>query len=273
MNTIIEGIQASEQVCLYVDTLMWTYNPSLPETNLWIRPKMHPCKSKYTSIHDFDSDYIEFVNTVERHTHCSTKYCLKHTKAKNDLQCRFKYPFDVCNKTTLVFEPVHTKQTQYKAKIITKINDTRLNSHHRIQLQGWRASCDVQVTIDHHACVEYLSKYAAKAEPRSSMLNIFNSVITNSSCKSDLKKTVKKVIMKTLGQRYISVQETMHLLLSLKLYCSSFTVLPVSLNGSRKVKSYVKGPSLPCTNGLYLRYMRNVCNMKIIFQIFKIRVS
>ena len=43
--------------------------------------------------------------------------------------------------------------------------------------------------------------------------------------------------MKTLGERDYAAQETMHHLLSLKLHSSSFKVIPVSLNGSRKVRN------------------------------------
>jgi hypothetical protein len=49
-----------------------------------------------------------------------------------------------------------------------------------IQLKGWRANCDIRVVIDHHACVEYLSKYVAKGEPKSPMLKeTFNAVMKN----------------------------------------------------------------------------------------------
>ena len=43
--------------------------------------------------------------------------------------------------------------------------------------------------------------------------------------------------MKTLGERDYAAQETMHHLLSLKLHSSSFKVIPVSLTGSRRVKT------------------------------------
>ena len=47
---------------------------------------------------------------------------------------------------------------------------------------------------------------------------------------------------KTLGERDFSAQETMHLLLSLKLHSSSFQVLPVNLDGTRSLKK-VKDPN------------------------------
>ena len=120
---------------------------------------------------------------------------------------------------------------------MTKRNDSRLNNHQRLQLQGWRANCDIQVVIDHYACVEYLTKYAAKGEPRSPLLKqAFNTIVKNIDSSTDPRRAIKKVVMKSLGERYYAAQETMHHSLSLKLHSSSFKVIPVSLNGSRTVR-------------------------------------
>ena len=63
-------------------------------------------------------------------------------------------------------------------KVITKRNDLRLHNHQHLQLQGWRANCDIQVVIDYRACVEYLKKYTSKGEPCSSVLKTaFNSFV------------------------------------------------------------------------------------------------
>lgn len=134
LSCITEGKNASSQLCQYVDSLMSTCNPCSPDSELWIKPNIHPWKRKHADINDFDSDYVDLLNTVQRHTHCSTKYCLRYYPVKEDIQCRFKYPFDLCEKTTLVFEPVHTKDKtpHFRAKIITKRNDSRLNNHQRI---------------------------------------------------------------------------------------------------------------------------------------------
>lgn len=80
------------------------------------------------------------------------------------------------------------------------------------------------------------------------LTNTFNSVIDNADCKLDPQKTMKKVIMKTVGQRDFRAQETMHLLLWLKLFRTTFTVLSISL-GSRRIKSNVANTSLPCIDG------------------------
>ena len=126
-----------------------------------------------------------------------------------------------CNKTTLEFEAVNTKDKtlRYRAKVVTKRNDSRLNNHQQIQLPGWRANCDIQIIIDHHDCVEYLAKYAAKSEPKSPVLcHTFNSIMQNVDKCIAPHTAIKRVIMKTLGERDFGAQETMHLLLSLKLY-------------------------------------------------------
>jgi hypothetical protein len=120
---------------------------------------------------------------------------------------------------------------------VTKRNDSRLNNHQQLQLQGWRANCDIQVVIDHYACVEYLTKYAAKGEPRSPILKqAFNSIVQNVDSNTDPHRVIKKIVMKSLGERDYAAQETMHHLLSLKLHSSSFKVMPLSLNGSRRVR-------------------------------------
>ena len=140
----------------------------------------------------------------------------------------------------------------YSAKTVTRINDPRLNNHQQLQLQGWRANCDIQVVIDHYACVEYLTKYVAKGEPRTPILKgAFNTIIKNASSNSDPHKDIKKIIMKTLGERDYAARETMHQLLSLKHYSSSYNVIPISLNGSRKVHtSYVEEGQICSDNSL-----------------------
>ena len=60
---------------------------------------------------------------------------------------------DLYPKTRLEFEQMKTKsdEVQYRAKIVTKRNDSQLNNNQRLQLQSWKANCDIQVVIDHYA--------------------------------------------------------------------------------------------------------------------------
>ena len=192
--------KASETVCQYVDWLLTTVNPNPPEDNIWQRPQIHPCQKKHKDIVDCDieSDYCDLLNMVQRHTRCSTGYCLRKQGEKEDLKCRFNFPIEHCSQTKLEFQQIHSKskEIQYRAKIITRItrrNNARLNSNQQLQLQGWRANCDIQVVIDRHACFEYLAKYAAKGEPRSPLLkSSFNSIVNNAGSNSNPLKAIKK---------------------------------------------------------------------------------
>ena len=180
------------------------------------------------------------------------------------MKCRFHFPFEYCTNTRLEFEKIHTKHDDghYRAKVVTKRNDTRLNQ--QLQLQGWRANCDIQVVIDHYACVEYLTKYAVKSEPRSPLLKqAFNSVVRNVDVNSEPRRVIKKIVMKSLGERDYTAQETMNHLLSLKLHSSSFNVIPVCLNGSRRVRADVEeGES--CTDYSLLDVYAIVTNMIVL---------
>ena len=241
MILMLHGNQAAKTVCQYVDWLLSTVNPNPPDGDMWIRPELHPCQRLHSDIpeHEKQSDYVDLLNMVQRHTRCSTGYCLRKKSNETELKCRFHFPFEPCQKTKLEFEKIHTSgdNEHYRAKIVTKRNDARVNNHQQLQLQGWRANCDIQVVIDHYACVEYLTKYAAKGEPRSPVLKqAFNSIMQNVDNSTDPRKAIKKVVMKSLGERDYAAQETMHHLMSLKLHSSSFKVIPVSLNGSRRVR-------------------------------------
>ncbi|CAB4020199.1 Hypothetical predicted protein [Paramuricea clavata] len=232
------GQKAADTVCQYVDWLLSTVNPNPPDEDMWIRPEVHPCQRSHDiPEHEKQSDYVDLLNMVQRHTRCSASYCLRKKSSETELKCRFHFPFDYCSQTKLEFEKIHTSgdNEHYRAKIVTKRNDSRLNNHQHLQLQGWRANCDIQVVIDHYACVEYFTKYAAKGEPRSPILKqAFNSIMQNVDSNTDPRRAIKKIVMKSLGERDYAAQETMHHLLSLKLHSSSFKVMPVSLNGSGK---------------------------------------
>lgn len=78
---------------------------------------------------------------------CSSKYCLPKNN-KSTLECRFHFPFESSD-PKLQFEQIYTKsgETKYKATVVTKRNDSRLSRHQPLQLQGWRANCDIQIII------------------------------------------------------------------------------------------------------------------------------
>ena len=104
------GQKAGDTACQYVDWLS-TVNPNSPDEDIWIRPETHPCQRRHCDIpeHDKQSDlYVDLLNMVQRHTHCSTSYCLRKKSNETELKCRFYFPFDLCPTTRLEFEKIHS---------------------------------------------------------------------------------------------------------------------------------------------------------------------
>ena len=63
----------------------------------------------------------------------------------------------------------------------------------------------------------------------------FTPVLANCHNVNSGKEAIRKVRMRAVGQRDMSIQEVMHQILSIKLVSSSFHVITASLDGSRKV--------------------------------------
>ncbi len=83
-NDIEAGKKAAETVCQYADWLLSTVNPNPPDEEMWIRPETHPCQRLHHDIpeHEKQSDYTDLLNMVQRHTRCSTSYCLRKSQMK-----------------------------------------------------------------------------------------------------------------------------------------------------------------------------------------------
>lgn len=129
---IVAGDKAAETACQYVDSLLSTVNPIPPDQGMWMRPQVHPCQRSYKDIPDYEleSDYADLLNMIQRHTRCSTSYCLRKKHNECDLKCRFHFPFDHCPQTKLEFEKVHSNngREHYRAKIVSKRNDSRFKT-------------------------------------------------------------------------------------------------------------------------------------------------
>ena len=97
------GNKAAQTACKSVDWLLSSVNPSPPDKDMWIRPDTHPCQRQYKEIPewDMDSDYIDLLNIVQRHTRSSTNYCLRKKTNEKELKCRFHFPFDHCTQTKI----------------------------------------------------------------------------------------------------------------------------------------------------------------------------
>ena len=233
---IQEGNESKAEVILYADWLVTTCNESIPD-NQWSFPDPHPCSVQYEDVNDMDQDYHDLVNSVERHAHCSPAYCLKRRVGQPVIKCRLNYPRPLLSNSTLTFEKL--TDGSVRGILTSKRNDPRVNSHNRVMLQNWRANVDIQVIVDVQACARYMAKYAAKGEPRSKdVQSLFRFCTENTSNNSSGHQVLRRAMLRSVGERDYSAQETGHMLLSLPLSSCTYNFCSVSLTNSHKISKY-----------------------------------
>ena len=83
----------------HINSVVATINPAvLPDgSNISEAPRAQVdpriCNKAYKDVVDFDEDLAQLVATCQRHTKCSSAYCLCESNGKQ--QCKFGYPKDI----------------------------------------------------------------------------------------------------------------------------------------------------------------------------------
>ena len=151
-------------------------------------------------------------------------------------ECRFSFPKPLEEETVLIKELVGEKNRHVESELHTRRNDERLNSHNRVMIENWRANVDLQVIVDEKACARYMTKYAAKGEPRSkSASEILKVSISSLQNSNQVSSAIKKAMIQVVGDRDMAAQETAHMLLSLPLVGCSFSFVTVCLENSQRL--------------------------------------
>ena len=91
-------------------------------------PNPHPCSINPNSINDSEKDYENLSNCCQRHVCRTLGYCKSNTVNG----CRFRYPFELNEKTRIDF--IETGKS-VKAEIILKRNNKFMNVHNRVIIQ------------------------------------------------------------------------------------------------------------------------------------------
>lgn len=164
MNFIQKGKEAEERIITYVDTIVTAINPKQTDLNIInpVVPDPHPCCIDICLIDpdDYDEDYLELVNCVQRHVCRTSGYC-KNKKKSLQNQCRFGYPFLLRDQSEIIFTESNTR---VHAEVEFKRNDPYMNPHIRLATHEWRGNTDTQVILDSRAAQDYIAKYACKGE-------------------------------------------------------------------------------------------------------------
>ena len=228
-----------EEFVSYVDSMVTTMNPGIRDIDS-PAPLLHPCQKNADMLSDDLTDYIHLLNKLQRHTRCSSGYCLRKSKQSGELSCRFGFPIELQD-TTAIREDKYGRPELHTAR-----NDGFLNAHDRIQIQGWRANVDKKPVLTIHAALQYIAKYASKSEPRSAAFSdIFGGILRDAGDDDTGLKSFQRLLLHTVAERDYSAQETCHLLLQLPMYhCSrQFITLNLAKNGSLRRLEGVTGLS------------------------------
>ena len=235
----------AQEVYDFADAPVTTWNPTLNETGEGHMPRaeMHSCHKRHRDVTDEEQDYAELIANVQRHTKCSTAYCLRRAKRKRtsalagdndhgsekELQCRFKFPKVLSSRT-------HFELQDKQPELVTRRNDSRINGHNRARLTGWRANVDMQVCVNAEMVSKYMTKYASKSEVMSGPLKkTFEVIVEDSKDDDHPKKAVQKLMTRSVIEHDYSAQETCHHLTGEKLVVCSRTILRVNVDGQREV--------------------------------------
>lgn len=161
IQKIEKSKQAEERIITYVDTLVTAMNPKqFDYSQINGVPDPHPCCIDICLLdpEQYDEDYLELVNCVQRHV-CRTEGYCKSKKKSLANKCRFGFPFKLLNESQIVFNETKTK---VHAEIELKRNDPFMNPHIRVVTHEWRGNTDTQVILDAKAAQDYIAKYACK---------------------------------------------------------------------------------------------------------------
>ncbi|XP_054257274.1 uncharacterized protein LOC128982231 [Macrosteles quadrilineatus] len=218
------------QVVGYFDNLICTMNPGL-NTPL---AEIHPCRKRLLEVEDRQVDLSELVNKVQRHTRCSTSYCLRKNKRTNQLECRYKFPFDLSDITH-----VYTNEKGVM-ELVTKRNDALLNKYNPWTLQLWRANMDITAVMSKDAFLNYMAKYASKSEVKSkTMAEMFENILTKVDDTEPARKAVQKLLVQTCSERDFSSQEVLHLTTGKKLFSASRAFVKLNFGGGEWIPARV----------------------------------
>jgi len=259
----------------YFDRLVSCQNPDISFT-----PNLsHPCERSVSDCINLEDDLAELVNRVQRHTKCSTTYCLRTSKDLKVPVCRFGFPHPLCEFSELV-------ENENGLEMKFACNDPLLNKYNAWVLQTWRSNIDFTPIVSDEILYRYIAKYAAKCEVKSNAYDdLLNNILaSNESDDQNCKKIIRRLLITTCAERDYCAQEVMFILMGFPLYRSSrqFVILNLKesvwesvrtceLQGRKKnfIEHYVERPNqfeslslLSCARDYYVKSSRWVQRKK-----------
>ncbi|KAJ6469348.1 hypothetical protein C8R45DRAFT_1105214 [Mycena sanguinolenta] len=123
---------------------------------------LHPCNKDRAQMKNTKEELAELLNGVEHHTKCSPSYCQVRRKVPGEqepqLLYRFNYPM------TCRAEAGISHDSKKRVRFEPARNDPLLNTYNPAMILAWRAKVDVKPVMSTDAAINYVAKYASKAE-------------------------------------------------------------------------------------------------------------
>lgn len=154
------------------------------------------------------------LNGFQRHTKCDDAYCLRRIKNTDQKKCRFNFPKPIRD-TTSIEPTVNGLHYLY----LPRRNDPMLNNYVPLFAMGWRANTDASPCMNGHAVIDYIAKYASKAEQKSlSYTEMFGSIMQRGvHSENPLLSGFRELLNCILVERDWSAQEVCHIMLGQQL--------------------------------------------------------
>jgi hypothetical protein len=206
----------------------------------WSYPPVSPDECVECVPAGMERELASIVNACNRHTK-HTPYCQRRDPKTGKVYCRFHFPQT----------PPHVNRPHFYAervksgirwRLALPMNDQLLNSVNPYQVLSQRSNCDFSPIIDHHSALEYMCKYASKAEKGSTAsANLLNASLTKTERGDDERavSVLTSVLAQQVGGRDWSAQEVAHVNMGLRTVWASHEFDHVTLGTHGKVKAKV----------------------------------
>jgi ATP-dependent DNA helicase PIF1 len=170
-------------------------------------------------------DFLARLLKLVQHHVCDEVYCQRLDKQTNVKECWFLFPQRSLDAPELWTPPGRTFE-RFRAKR----NDEFLNQYNQTLLMGWLANIDISPCTSRNGVIEYVIKYASKAEKQSEgYRHMVNRILRVVNPDRPFQSLVTKMMNQLIGERDWSAQEVCHYLLNLPLVNSSRDVVSVDM--------------------------------------------
>lgn len=202
-----------------------------------------PCSLPTTDLRYTKDELRSMLGWVERHMQCVAGYCLKKKKVpgSNELQtyCRFDYPKAVRERATVVLDSL--RRTCFEPQR----NDPYLNAYNPAMILAWRANIDVKPVLSSDAALNYIAKYASKAEQDAPEFHeMLATIARDLNDNGTVESACQKLLNKMLGERAYPAQEVAHLLYGIPLVRSSVSFQNVYLGADGSMRQLASEDAL-----------------------------